>query len=94
MAKYGDPIEIDVAGVPVRVSNPDRPMFADVDVSKRELVEYYISVGPGILRALRNRPTTLERWPDGVNPGVELTQRTGPAKESFFEKRIPKGAPD
>ena len=54
-------------------------------------MEYYISVGPGIMRALRNRPTTLERWPDGVIPGVELTQRTGPPKEAFFQKRIPKG---
>ena len=69
-------------------------MFSDVDCTKRELVEYYVSVGPGILRALRDRPTTLERWPDGVQPGVELTQRTGPAKEAFFQKRIPKGAPD
>ncbi|MGA9148230.1 MAG: DNA polymerase domain-containing protein [Candidatus Nanopelagicales bacterium] len=94
MAKYGDAIEIDVDGVPVRISNPLRPMFSDVDCTKRELVEYYVSVGPGILRALRDRPTTLERWPDGVQPGVELTQRTGPAKEAFFQKRIPKGAPD
>ena len=90
---FGDPIEIDVDGFGVRVSNPQRPIFPDVGVTKLELVEYYISVGPGIMRALRNRPTTLERWPDGVIPGVELTQRTGPPKEAFFQKRIPKGAP-
>lgn len=94
MAQFGDPIEVVVDGIPVRVSNPDKPLFADVGVTKRELVAYYVSVGPGILRALRNRPTTLERWPDGVRPGVELTQRMGPPKDAFFQKRIPKGAPD
>ena len=92
--KYGDPIEVDVDGIPVRVSNPDKPLFADVGVTKREMVAYYVSVGPGILRALSDRPTTLERWPDGVRPGVELTQRMGPPKDAFFQKRIPKGAPD
>lgn len=93
VASFGSPIEVDVDGVPVRVSNPDRPLFEDIGVTKREMIEYYCSVGPGILRALRNRPTTLERWPGGVRPGVEITQRMGPAKEAFYQKRIPKGAP-
>ena len=41
-----------------------------------------MAVGPGILRALRDRPTTLERYPDGVSG------------ESFFQKRAPKNMPD
>ncbi|MFA7265395.1 MAG: non-homologous end-joining DNA ligase [Candidatus Nanopelagicales bacterium] len=94
MASFGSPIEIDVEGIPVRVSNPDRPLFDDVGITKREMIDYYLSVGPGILRALRDRPTTLERWPGGVRPGVEISQRMGPAKEAFYQKRIPKGAPD
>jgi DNA ligase D len=93
VGKFGEPLEIDVNGIDVRISNPEKPLFPDVGVTKRELVDYYLAVGPGILRALNNRPTTLERWPDGVKPGVELTQRQGPPKEAFFQKRIPKGAP-
>lgn len=94
VASFGSPIEIDVEGIPVRVSNPERPLFDDVGITKREMIDYYLSVGPGILRALRDRPTTLERWPGGVRPGVEISQRMGPAKEAFYQKRIPKGAPD
>lgn len=93
VAIYGDPIEVDVEGTSVRISNPERPLFPDVGITKRELVAFYLSVGPGIMRALRHRPTTLERWPGGVRPGVELSQRAGPAKEAFFQKRVPKGAP-
>lgn len=94
MASFGSPIEVDVEGIPVRVSNPERPLFDDVGITKREMIDYYLSVGPGILRSLRDRPTTLERWPGGVRPGVEISQRMGPAKEAFYQKRIPKGAPD
>ncbi|NQU37073.1 MAG: DNA polymerase domain-containing protein [Actinobacteria bacterium] len=86
-------MEVDVNGIGVRVSNPEKPLFPDVGLTKRDLVDYYLSVGPGIMRALRDRPTTLERWPDGVKPGVELTQRQGPPKEAFFQKRVPRGAP-
>ena len=94
MASFGSPIEIDVEGIPVRVSNPERPLFDDDGITKREMIDYYLSVGPGILLSLRDRPTTLERWPGGVRPGVEISQRMGPAKEAFYQKRIPKGAPD
>ena len=87
-------IEIDVDGIPVRITNPDKLIFPIEGITKRELVEYYISVGPGILRALLNRPTTLERWPDGVTPEMEITQRNGPYKDAFYQKRVPKGAPD
>ena len=60
-------VELEVDGRPVRVSNPDRPYFADVGITKLDLVEYYVNVGEGILRALRDRPTTMERWPIGVH---------------------------
>ncbi len=94
MGAYGEPILLEVDGHEVRLSNPLRPLFPDVGVTKRQLLDYYLAVGPGIMRALRDRPTTLERWPSGVKPGVELTQRQGPAKEAFYQKRVPKGAPE
>lgn len=94
MASKVPAVEVDAGGVDVRVTNPDRVMFPEVGLTKLDLVEYYLSVGPGILRALSNRPTTLERWPGGVLPGLEITQRNGPYKDAFYQKRIPKGAPD
>ena len=68
-------------------------MFVALDITKLDLVQYYISVGPGILRALKDRPTTLERWVDGVNPGQKVSARDEKPKDAFFQKRVPKGAP-
>ena len=42
------------------------------DVTKLQIVEYYVAVGNGILRALYERPTTLERWPKGVHEGMTI----------------------
>lgn len=95
MAKgeFGDPIELEVGSRTVRVSNPQRPYFPDVGVRKIDVVSYYAAVAPVMLRALWHRPTTLERWPTGVVPGVTLTQRDGTYGEAFYQKRVPKGAP-
>ncbi|MEV6594444.1 non-homologous end-joining DNA ligase [Streptomyces acidicola] len=78
----GDAVELEAAGRTVRLSSPDKVFFPERGFTKLDLARYYLAVGPGILRALRNRPTTLERYPDGV---------TG---ESFFQKRAPKNMPD
>jgi len=93
VAGFGSPIEIDVGGLPIRVSNPDKPMFADHGITKWDLIDYYRSIGPGILRALLNRPTTLERWPGGVVSGQTLAVRGQRGGDAFFQKRVPAGAP-
>jgi DNA ligase D len=94
----GAPIELTVDGPDgtraVRVSNPDRVYFAELGVTKLDVVRYFLSVGDGILRALRERPTTLERWPAGVFPGAKLAIWQGEPGDAFFQKRIPKSAPD
>ena len=46
------------------------------------------------MRALARRPTTLERWPKGVHPGIVLSTREKGGGDAFFQKRIPRGAPD
>ncbi|WP_229069235.1 non-homologous end-joining DNA ligase [Actinoplanes sp. DH11] len=75
--------EIEVAGRTVRLSSPDKVVFASRGFTKRDVFEYYLAVGDGILRALRDRPTTLQRFPDGIDG------------EAFFQKRIPtRGVPD
>ncbi|WP_328445898.1 non-homologous end-joining DNA ligase [Streptomyces sp. NBC_00386] len=78
----GDAVELEAAGRSVRLSSPDKIFFPERGFTKLDLAQYYLAVGDGILRALRDRPTTLERYPDGV---------TG---ESFFQKRAPKNMPD
>src|SRR5262245_42946644 len=46
------------------------------------------------MRALRDRPTTLERWPKGVHPEIRLSTRERGGGDAFFQKRIPRGAPE
>jgi DNA ligase D-like protein (predicted polymerase) len=78
----GEAVELEAGGRTVRLSSPDKVFFPERGFTKLDLARYYLAVGPGILRALRNRPTTLERYPEGV---------TG---EWFFQKRAPKNMPD
>ncbi|MFB4314638.1 DNA polymerase domain-containing protein [Actinomadura sp. 21ATH] len=88
-------IEIPVGDRLVKVTNPDKVYFPEHGYTKRQLVEYYLAVGEGILRATRDRPTTLERWPSGVFEGARLATRDNPhGADAFYQKRIPKNAPD
>jgi DNA ligase D len=89
---------VDAGGRELRVSNPDRVIFPATDrspaITKLDIVNYYLAVEDGIMRALRFRPTTLERWPKGVHPGIVLSTRDKGGGDAFFQKRIPRGAPD
>src|SRR4051794_3012305 len=89
---------VDAGGRELRVSSADRVIFGaterTAEVTKLDIVEYYLAVGDGILRALRNRPTTLERWPKGVHPGIVLSTREQHGGDAFFQKRVPRGAPE
>ncbi|MEV6928605.1 non-homologous end-joining DNA ligase [Dactylosporangium sp. NPDC051485] len=77
-----DALEIEVAGRAVRLSSPERVVFPERGFTKRDVFEYYLAVGDGIMRALGNRPTTLERFPEGIGG------------EAFFQKRVPtRGVP-
>src|SRR3954454_11750844 len=75
-------IEIEVGPHTVRVSNPDRVYFPEIGATKLDLVNYYLSVGDGIVNALRERPCMLHRFPKGV------------AGDKVHQKRVPAGAPD
>jgi DNA ligase D len=75
-------LELAVGGRTVRISNPDRVYFPARGETKLDLARYYMSVGDGIVRALRERPCMLHRFPSGV------------AGEKVHQKRIPGGAPD
>jgi DNA ligase D len=74
-------VEIEVGDRVVRISNPDRVYFPARGETKLDLVKYYLSVGDGIVNALRERPCMLHRFPEGV------------AGEKVHQKRVPRGAP-
>jgi DNA ligase D len=82
MAPTRNAEELEVAGHTVRLTSPDKVVFPRGGYTKRDVFEYYLAVGDGIMRALRDRPTTLQRFPDGIEG------------EMFFQKRIPtRGVP-
>jgi DNA ligase D len=89
---------VDAGGRELSVSNPDRVIFPktkrSAEVTKLDIVKYYLAVEDGIMRALDRRPTTLERWPKGVYPGIVLSTRDKGGGDAFYQKRIPRGAPD
>jgi DNA ligase D len=74
-------VELEVGHRTVRISNPDRVYFPARGETKLDLVRYYLSVGDGIVSALRDRPCMMHRFPTGV------------AGEKVHQKRVPHGAP-
>jgi DNA ligase D len=93
-----DAIVLDAGGRELRVSSPERVIFPPTErtpeLTKLDVVRYYLSVADGIMRALWRRPTTLERWPKGVHPGIVLSTRERGGGDAFYQKRIPRGAPE
>jgi bifunctional non-homologous end joining protein LigD len=65
----------------VRVTHPERVLFPADGITKGELVDYYRDVAHWILPYLRDRPLTLQRWPEGIRAPC------------FFEKTLPRWAP-
>lgn len=94
MASAAPAVELDAAGRTVRFTSPDRVVFPGRGITKLQVVEYFLAVGDGILGALLHRPTTLERWPKGVFEGAVMATRADSRGDAFYQKRVPKGAPD
>ena len=73
------PFEIvDLNGHEVKVTNPEKVFFPDVGLTKMDLVRYYLAVAPGVLTGARERPTSMYRWPNGVQA----------PEDAFFQKRL------
>ncbi|MEO8291656.1 MAG: non-homologous end-joining DNA ligase [Actinomycetota bacterium] len=73
---------IEIHGRQIRVTNPDKVYFPQPGVTKLEVVRYYAEVAQAALVGCRDRPEILHRYPDGVDG------------ESFYQKRLPRGAPE
>ena len=73
---------LSIDGHEVRVTHPDKPYFSrQTKLSKLDLVRYYLSVAPGALAGIRDRPLVLKRFVDGAEG------------EAFYQKRAPAGRP-
>jgi DNA ligase D-like protein (predicted polymerase) len=73
---------IRVAGRDVSITNPDKVLFPEQGITKRDLVSYYLAIAPGALRAAGGRPNVLMRYPDGIGG------------EFFYQKRAPASRPE
>lgn len=77
------PALLALSGHDVPITNPDKPYFTkNAKLSKLDLVNYYLSVAPGALRPIRDRPITLKRFVDGAE------------KPPFYQKRAPEPHPE
>ncbi|OMC29027.1 DNA polymerase domain-containing protein [Mycobacterium sp. GA-1841] len=75
-------MSLEIDGLEVAVSHPDKVVFPDVHVTKLDLINYYRSVADGALRGVYGRPMILKRFVKGITT------------EAIFQKRAPEKRPD
>ncbi len=73
---------VEVCGQELRVSSPSKVFFPERGLTKLDLVNYYVQCERAVVRHLRERPTVMKRWVDGVEG------------KPFFQKRVPDSAPE
>ncbi|HYL77541.1 MAG TPA: DNA polymerase domain-containing protein [Bryobacteraceae bacterium] len=82
MSKDEAPEILSVEGREVRITHPSKLYFSkEARVSKFDLVRYYLSVAPGALAGIRDRPIVLKRFVNGAEG------------EAFYQKRAPEDLP-
>jgi DNA ligase D-like protein (predicted polymerase) len=82
VAKDAEKLELDAGGRTIAISSPGKVMFPEHGETKADLARYYLAVAEPLMRTVRDRPTLLQRFPNGAT------------EKSFFQKRIPESAPD
>jgi DNA ligase D len=75
-------VALQVSGRELRLSSPSKVYFPGPGWTKLDLANYYIECEQAVVRHLRDRPTVMKRWVDGIEG------------EAFFQKRVPATAPD
>jgi bifunctional non-homologous end joining protein LigD len=73
--------------IKVKLVNLDKCFYPNVDVTKGQVIEYYIKMAPKILPVIADRPLVLTRYPNGVKDA-----KLG--RDAFFAKNAPEGTPD
>jgi DNA ligase D-like protein (predicted polymerase) len=72
---------LEIAGLDVTITNPDKIYFPEAGHTKLDIVEYYLSVAAGVLRGVADRPMALKRYVNGIDG------------EAFYQKRAPENRP-
>jgi len=82
----------------VRVTSPDRIIYEATPltpaITKLQVCEYFAALGGPLMATIGDRPTAMERWPAGWHDGMRLSTGYGDDGDGFYQKRLPKGAPD
>src|SRR5438270_12525475 len=73
---------LEIDGHEVSVTHPEKIVFAELGLTKLDLVRFYLAVADGALRGVRGRPMVLKRFVKGIR------------EEAFFQKRAPENRPD
>jgi bifunctional non-homologous end joining protein LigD len=81
VAKEPEGKALSVGNREVLITNPDKLYFSQAKISKFDLVRYYLSVAPGAIAAIRDRPIVLKRFVNGADA------------EAFYQKRAPENRP-
>lgn len=82
MTEKSEAITLELGGHEVRITNPNKPFFSKRGETKLDLIRFYEAVQEPLLRTMGGRPTLMQRFPNGASG------------KSFFQKRVPKGAPE
>jgi len=80
VAKDADKV-LSLEGHDVHITHPDKLYFSQARISKLDLVRYYLSVAPGALAGIQDRPIVLKRFVNGAEA------------EAFYQKRAPDNRP-
>jgi DNA ligase D len=73
---------LDIDGREVAVSHPEKVFFSERGETKLDLVDHYLRFAEPVMRAMGGRPTMMQRFPEGADGS------------SFYQKRVPKAAPE
>jgi DNA ligase D-like protein (predicted polymerase) len=82
MTTMAGPLVLEIAGREVSVTHPDKVIFPEPNVTKLDLINYYLAVAEGALRGVADRPMILKRFVKGIDT------------EAIFQKRAPEKRPD
>jgi DNA ligase D-like protein (predicted polymerase) len=82
MTTMAGPLVLEIGGREVSVTHPDKVIFPEPNVTKLDLINYYLAVAEGALRGVADRPMILKRFVKGIDT------------EAIFQKRAPEKRPE
>ena len=72
MAKEEEAAILEIEGREVRVTHPSKPYFTrETQLSKLDVVKYFLSVAPGALAPIADRPIVLKRFVNGAEMVID-----------------------